>query len=266
MKVYLPQPKLVTNSWWYVGNRNRQATATAVRFVGDDLLVAHYLGRKLYLLDQRENVLLELNTRFETDLLDIKGSLVACTNLFEKKISLFHLNDTLSFYKYLNVPYGHLHGVFIDGDSVICTTDNSLVRVDFNSKCTVIKTFEDQPKDVFVYGPYIVVVSTKGLVKAKSVNMPTKATTLHLIKDNQVIDSISFTGRADALAFKQETPYTIYVTLQDIDSVAEIILEDEKLSFKRYIQEFNFPHGVDYSNGKLAVSNYGDNSISILNV
>jgi hypothetical protein len=266
MKIHLPKLDISKKSWWYAGKRKRQATATAVRFVGDNLLVAHYLGRKLYLLDQSGKVLSEFDTKYETDLLDVKGNLVACTNLFEKKISLFHLTDTLSFYKYLTVPFSHLHGVFIEEGHILCTTDDSLVMVDFDSNCVVVKKFEDQPKDVFTYGPYTIVASTKGLVKAGFVQVPPKATTIHLIKDGITLSQVSIDGQADALTYKVGDTFTIYITLQDIDSVAEITLTDEKLEFKRYITGFNFPHGIHYSNNKIAVSNYGDNSISLLDV
>lgn len=266
MKIYLPKLDITNKSWWYAGKRKRQATATGVRFVEDNLLVAHYLGKKLYLLNLSGDVLSEIDTKYETDLLDIKGNLIACTNLFEKKISLFHLTDTLSFYKYLTVPFSHIHGVFIEQDFILCTTEDSLVMVDFDSNCVVLKKFEDQPKDVFVYGPYTIVASTKGLVKAGSVEVPPKATTIHLIKDGITLSQISIDGQADGITYKPNDLFTIYVTLQDIDSIAEITLIDEKLEFKKYIKEFNFPHGVHYSNNKLAVTNYGDNSISIVDV
>lgn len=266
MKIYLPYTPHVNDSWRYAGNNKRQATATAVRFVGENLLVAHYLGRKLYLLDKTGKVLSSIDTEYETDLLDYKDNLIACSNLFNEKISLFSLTDKLSFYKYLTVPHDHLHGIFIDKDSVLCTTGHSIVRVDYESNCTIIKTFEDQPKDVFIYGDYMVVVSTKGFITTKPGKIPKKATTIHLIKENITLDTISIDGQVDAVTYKDDNPFVIYLTSQDINAVAKVILENEKLKFEKYISGFSFPHGIHYANNKLAVSNYGDNSISILDV
>jgi hypothetical protein len=41
---------------------------------------------------------------------------------------------------------------------------------------------------------------------------------------------------------------------------------DNKLSIVKRIGGFTFPHGVDCKNGKVAITNYGDNTIRIFDI
>ena len=42
--------------------------------------------------------------------------------------------------------------------------------------------------------------------------------------------------------------------------------KDNKLHIEKRISGFNFPHGVDYKNNRIAITNYGDNTIRIFDV
>lgn len=74
----------------------------------------------------------------------------------------------------------------------------------------------------------------------------------------KVIDMIEFYGQSDSIAISGQH---IFVTMQSEHGVAHLTLIDNKLSYLGIIKGFRFPHGIATYADKVAVTNYGDNSI-----
>lgn len=65
----------------------------------------------------------------------------------------------------------------------------------------------------------------------------------------------------------------LFITQQNSDNVLKLLIVDDKLILEEKLEDFSFPHGVDvFPSPKgegirgevlLAVSNYGDNSVTI---
>ena len=57
-----------------------------------------------------------------------------------------------------------------------------------------------------------------------------------------------------------------FITVQGDDEVVYFKFVDNKLNIEKRIGGFSFPHGIDYKNNKVAITNYGDNTIRIFDV
>ena len=57
-----------------------------------------------------------------------------------------------------------------------------------------------------------------------------------------------------------------FITVQGDDTVVHFKFVDNKLHIEKRIGGFNFPHGIDYKNNRIAITNYGDNTIRIFDV
>ena len=260
-KIYLPYIDTSSFTPYYVGSRPRMATATGVRIIKNTILVAHLLGRKLYLIDFKGDILLQINTEFETDMFDYNDNRIVCTNLFDKRVSLFNLDESgIHFVDYIPVPYEHIHGVRFHEDKIFVTPRNNVVSINSDGISSIVYTSSDQVQDIIFIDDLALVVTTKGTVGISPINIPVKATTLYLYRNEHLLDQISLDGQADALCYCKKG----YITLQDMNSIAEFSIIDSKIVFHRYIPGFDFPHGIDCTKDMIAVTNYGDNSITIL--
>jgi hypothetical protein len=72
-----------------------------------------------------------------------------------------------------------------------------------------------------------------------------------------------FIGMPDALAMEGNRAY---VTVQDRNCVEVFDFDGERFKQHATIEGFNFPHGCDVLDGFLAVSNYGDNTITLIDL
>ena len=77
------------------------------------------------------------------------------------------------------------------------------------------------------------------------------------------IDEVVFHGQTDSIVVNGEDGF---ITIQGDDTVLHFKFVDNKLSIVKRIGGFSFPHGIDYKNNKVAVTNYGDNTIRIFDV
>lgn len=263
-KVYLPSLDISKLRDVYIGHRHRRSTATAVRIIGDKLVTAHFLGRMLYLLDMQGNALSQIPTVFETDLMDCNGPLVACAHLFDKKISLFNLNNNrFSFYKFIGINHIRLHGIKIKDNQIAVTTTDGVVFVDILSEKQSFFKIQHQPKDVLFRDDLMVVPISKTDPQMEPYDTIPNSSQIFLYKNLKLIDKASTNGQPDAICMRGDEGW---VTMQDIDSLCHFELKDNRLRVLDYIPGFYFPHGIDCNEEFLAVTNYGDNSIDIIYV
>ncbi len=269
-KIYLHYTDLTQFRAWYAGKRSRYATATAVRIVGDNLIAAHYLGRKLYLMNFEGEVISELSTDYETDLLDYRNGLVACSNLSDERISIYRLKGIeFIFIKFVHVPRSNLHGIrFKDDNTIAVTTKKSIVLVNIDTeeiRELVIESVQ-QPKDICFYKDTFIYPTSSTHVTDQPYLVPPKRSSLKMsgpVDENGFlgIDMVLTDGQPDAICMRGDEGF---VTMQDSDSICHFRVADYHIEVIEYIPGFNFPHGIDCDEKRIVVTNYGDNSISIL--
>jgi hypothetical protein len=89
-----------------------------------------------------------------------------------------------------------------------------------------------------------------------------KESILYLFNLNTLekLDEVSFHGQTDSLTLSGEDGF---ITIQGDDTVLHFKLIDDKLSIVKRIGGFDFPHGIDATETKVAITNYGDNTIRV---
>jgi len=264
----------------FVGDRSRWATATAVSFVSDNLaLIASFYGKKIYLLDlENQQILNEVDTINYPDLMDYKNGLIAIAERNDDgklgNIGLYTLeNNQITHKKEINfTKYNELHGIRILDDNEIIFTDklsNKGVHI-MNLNTDEIKSFTNfnfPPCDVFILSDRIMVITSETKPNFNGLkNYNTKLSYLHLLEfpSFNELSKISFEGQVDCITYENGVGF---ITIQSNDSLYHFELKEDKLlGIGEIKKDFSFPHGIAMKNGKICVTNYGTNSVSIFNL
>lgn len=270
---YQKHPKVV------VGERTRWATATSSCFVNDNLiLIASFLNKKIYLFDiENQKIINEIDTKKCPDLMDYKDGLIVTSERDDYgkvgSLGIFKLIDNKITYK-KNVEFKEfteLHGVrFIDSNQIVFTNkakDKSLCLFNLSTnKVNIIKNFEYPPCDIFILDNKILAISSETKPNSNGFNYyEVKMSHIHLLETLSLdeIDKISFEGQVDSICFENGVGF---ITIQSNDSLYKFELKENKLlGIGEVKNNFNFPHGISMRNGKICVTNYGTNSVDILN-
>jgi hypothetical protein len=279
MKFKLPDFDTTNFPKAYVGQRTRIATATDIRFIDDfKILVASLANKKIYLIDISNDtkIIDQIDTPHFPDLIDYKnGQIVTANNpilkLGEKhgSISLFQIiNDKLFFKKNIILENTKPHSCnFLDQDNVIIcnTADYKRGCLTLNlkdEKYTVFDNFKNYPKDTYITEKNVLLISSGKA--SPNLKTETVISNLYLFDKNYVkLDELEFPGQIDGIDLNGEKGF---ITLQNEDAIIYFKLLNNKLEIIKKIQGFNFPHGVSSLGDKIIVTNYGDNSIDILNI
>ena len=286
-KYFLPDFDKSKFGMIYAGSRKRYATATAVMFINDEIIVcASYLNRELYLLNiNTGEILFKIKTNYFNDLLDYKNGLIVTSNLmYQDKpsaISIFKVdieNKIIFFVKDIILePKGIIgvHGIrIIDDKTVIVTCTNNENRgllfydIENNKKIKVFNNFKYRPKDVFIQENkniiYVISCSTSPSYSKYNIN----ESILYMFEYStlKLIDKLLFQGQIDAINIIEkegEDTDNGFITLQSEDALLHFKVKNNKIEFIKNIKGFNFPHGIGSYKNKIAVTNYGDNSIQL---
>lgn len=278
IKIQQPVEELSIAPLVTVGSRTRYSTATAVSFVNENLLVAAaFNSKKIYLIELLEdgtsNILDVVKAKNNPDLLDYKNGVILTSDYpFMQPnghASLYDVVDNkIVFRKQIVLPNTKAHGAEIVDDKTIIITSNSdhnrgVLFIDIESG-QIIKHFNDfkhYPKDVYIKGDRILVVCAQSLPQIGQTTV-IKESILYLFDLNTLekLDEVSFHGQTDSLTLSGEDGF---ITIQGDDTVLHFKLIDDKLSIVKRIGGFSFPHGIDATETKVAVTNYGDNTIRI---
>ena len=261
-----------------IGTRKRFSTATAVAWIDDKRLVsAAFNSRKIYLIELQENgtskILDSIKGRYNPDLMDYKDGMIVTSDYPYSDphghASIFDIvDDKIVYRKSITLPNTKAHGCKIVDNNTVIITSNS----DFNKGCLfididkekVIKNLTNMdhyPKDVHIEGDKMVVVCAKSLPQIGQ-NTVIGESILYLFSFPTLerLDEVRFHGQTDSLTMSGNN---VFVTIQGDDTVAGFTLIDNKLSYIGRAGGFNFPHGIDALNDRIAVTNYGDNTIRI---
>lgn len=265
----------------FAGERDRWATATACCFVDDNIvLIAEFLDKKIYLADISNGLVIldTIKTDYYPDLMDYKDGLIITSARIDAEqqgaVGIYQLNNNkLRFVK--NIVFDDLrqiHGVRIINLStciITCTMDGDqrgLFFLDITTE-NITKTLNDfkyYPKDIFLCSHGMLVASSSSRPSALGkVKITDSVLYLYSYDKLDKIDELEFYGQTDCICFENGTGY---ITLQGQDSLLHFELKNNKLINKGEIKGFNFPHGCALRNEKLIVTNYGDNSIDIINL
>lgn len=264
----------------YAGQKTRYATATAVSFINNNmLLAAQFLNRKIYLIDLSNgfDIINQIDMKYYPDIMDYKDNMIItanfpCLGIKEGSVSKFKLeNNKILLDKNIKLPNNRTHGCkIVDQNNAIITSggDNSrhLMFLDLNTESyTTFNDFEFYPKDVYIKDNNRLIVVTSFSRPATHNKVEVKSSFLYLFSypDLQKIDEFEFNGQTDSVSMSGENGF---ITLQPEDSLLHFTLKNDKLKYEKLIGGFSFPHGVACFDNKIAISNYGTNSIDVLNI
>jgi DNA-binding beta-propeller fold protein YncE len=248
-----------------VGNAYRHATATAVKWVDKDhILAAQFLSRSLYLIDIRTTeVLAYAQTEGFIDLFDFKDGLIATAEYPFQGVSggvtLLRLSgNEITLERHIDLDGYYPHGVDIvdDGTFVVTSTNDNkaLLVIDEDGVSSDRRPFNIKDVTQFEHGAVAVQCTDR------PGHAPDKRLAAIGIMDGHQTE---FIGMPDALAMEVNRAY---VTVQDRNCVEVFDFDGDRFKQHGTIEGFNFPHGCDVLDGVLAVSNYGDNTITLIDL
>lgn len=273
----MPRKELTIAPEVTVGNRKRFSTATAVAFVNENLLIsAAFNSKKLYLIELTEtghNILQEVKTNHCPDLMKYKDGMILTSDypFMESNghASIYNLVDgKIVFRKEIPVVNTKVHGCEIVDDKTIIVTSNSdhnrgimFLNVANDALKQNFNSLKHYPKDVCIVGDILFTVCAASLPQIGKTTV-IKESIIYAFDKNTLekIDEATFHGQTDSIVVNGEDGF---ITIQGDDTVLHFKFVDNKLSIVKRIGGFSFPHGVDCKNGKVAVTNYGDNTIRI---
>lgn len=280
LRIEMPRKELTLEPQVTVGNRTRYSTATAVAFINENLFVsAAFNSRKLYLVEltpEGHNILQEVKTRHSPDLMKYKDGMILTSDYPYMEpnghASIYDFIDgRIVFRKEIVVQNTKVHGCeIIDRNNIIVTSNSDhnrgiLFYNDANdANGTLKKVFSNlqhYPKDVCIVGDVLFTVCAASLPQIGKTTVIRESILYAFNKDTlQKIDEITFHGQTDSIVVEGEDGY---ITIQGDDTVLHFKFIDGKLSIVKRIGGFSFPHGISCLNGKIAITNYGDNTIRI---
>ena len=278
LKIQQPIEELKLAPEVTVGNRSRMSTATAVAFVNKDLLLsAAFNSKKIYLIellpDGSSKILDVVKAKNNPDLMDYKDGVILTSDYPYMQpnghASLYDLVDNkIVFRKQIVLPNTKAHGCEIVDDKTIIITSNSdhnvgvlFIDIESHQVTKVLNNIKHYPKDVYIQGDRLVVVCAESLPQIGKTTI-IKESILYLFDLTTLnkLDEVSFHGQTDSLTMSGEDGF---VTIQGDDTVLHFKLVNDKLSIVKRIGGFSFPHGIDTIGNKIAITNYGDNTIRV---
>jgi hypothetical protein len=280
LRIEMPRKELTIAPEVTIGNRTRFSTATAVAFINENLLVsAAFNSKKIYLIELTENghnILQEVKANHSPDLMKYKDGMILTSDYPYMEpnghASIYNfVNGKIVFKKEIPLINTKAHGCEIIDASTIIITSNSdhnrgilFINADSGEIRKNFNDFKHYPKDVCIVEDLLFAVTSKSLPQIGQTTVIGESI-LHVFNKNTLekIDEVTFHGQTDSIVVNGEDGF---ITIQGDDTVLHFKFVDNKLSIVKRIDGFNFPHGIDYKNGKIAITNYGDNTIRIFTI
>ena len=280
LRIEMPRKELTIAPEVTIGNRKRFSTATAVAFINENLFIsAAFNSKTLYLIELTENghnILQEVKTRHSPDLMKYKDGMILTSDypFMEPNghASIYNFIDgRIVFIKEIALKDTKVHGCEIIDDKTIIITSNSdhnrgimFIDVESGRIKQNFNNFQHYPKDVCIIGDVLFIVTAASLPQIGKTTVIKESIVYAFDKNTlQKIDEATFHGQTDSIVVNEEDGF---ITIQGDDTVLNFKFIENKLSIIKRIGGFSFPHGIDYKNDKVAITNYGDNTIRIFNV
>lgn len=279
-----------------IKDKTRNSGLTSVCFVDDDrVLCADFNEKRVYLVSISDGnlqfidthpTLIDDGTAVETDLMDLQGDRFVVSNFYQGSVSMYRLaGDKISFEGELKLnDYKGLHGVrFIPGHQNLvwltyCGANNKCHQIiDLDTRTVIHHIDTDQQcQDVaFVGGHAVVFARTDhikgGTKKARIFSrkwwMFATAYVYRMPPDLRTAPPTlvsRWKGKGHIDACKAHNG-EIYAANQYLDRVDVFTLSaDGKLSLSKTIDGLGMPHGLDLRDNRLAVTNYEDQTLRIM--
>jgi len=282
-----------------VRDRVRNSGLTSVRFVGDDSFIvgdfgakccylARTRGGRLEILDRHDTQLAD-GTAVETDLMDYHDGRFMVSNFYQGTLSLYQIaGERISFLREVETgPVPNMHGLrFIPGQEELAwltfcnhkAPRHKVLDLESGNVLHDIET-EQQCQDVaFARGHAVVFARTnhisKGAVKigrkSKKRIMFATAYVYRMPDDlrRAAPELVSeWTGEGHIDASVEGPDGHIYSANQYLDRVDIFRLsETGELALDGVINGFNLPHGLDVRETRVAVTNYGDQTLRVFDL
>lgn len=280
LKIEMPRNELSIAPEVTIGNRKRFSSATAVAFINENLLIsAAFNSRKLYLIELTEtgyNIIQEVKTKHSPDLMKYKNGVILTSDYPYLEphghASIYDFIDgKIVFRKEIKLNNTKAHGCEIVDDKTIIITSNSdhnrgILFLDIETGA-IKQNFDNlryYPKDVSIIGDYLFTVTSESLPQI-GLTTVIKQSVIYAFNKNTLekIDELSFYGQTDSILMNGEDGF---ITVQGDDRILHFKLIDDELSIVKNIYGFNFPHGIACIGNKIAITNYGDNTIRIFDI
>lgn len=280
LKIEMPRNELTMAPEVTIGNRKRFSTATAVAFINENLLVsAAFNSRKIYLIELTEtghNIIQEVKTKHSPDLMKFKDGVILTSDYPfmepDGHASIYDFIDGKIVYrKEIKINNTKAHGCEIVDDQTVIITSNSdhnrgimFLDIETGAIKQNFNNLQYYPKDVCIVGDYLFTVTSQSLPQI-GLTTVIKQSIIYAFDKNtlQKIDEISFRGQTDSILVNGEDGF---ISVQGDDTVLHFKFVNGKLSIIKNITGFNFPHGIACIGNKIAVTNYGDNTIRIFDI
>lgn len=280
LRIEMPRKELTIAPEVTIGNRKRFSTATAVAFITDTLLVsAAFNTKKLYIIELTENghnILQEVKTKHSPDLMKYKNGVILTSDYPHGEpnghASIYDFVDgKIVFRKEIALINTKAHGCEIVDNNTIIITSNSdhnrgimFLDVATGALKQNFNNLQHYPKDVCIAGDYLFTVCAASLPQIGQTTV-IRESIIYVFDKNtlQKIDEVTFHGQTDSIVINGDDGF---ITIQGDDEVLHFKFIENKLSIVKRIGGFSFPHGIDVYNGKIAITNYGDNTIRIFDI
>jgi hypothetical protein len=263
----------------YVGDKNRLASATDVKFIDDNtLLCASFSGCYLLIYDLNKSTCIEKiytyvkNKKSMIDLIHLYNGKIYVTHFLNKCIGIYLLqNNKIIFDSVISTElYGTPHGIFFNDDMVIYTTVNTSSII-LNNQKIYQHVNKSQIQSVSFYNNKIIACGTYARVESFSNKNKMKSFIIELIKNNDgtyLSKCFEYNNcRFDGMCIYENKlfvcdQYNDRIMIFEIHTVAESLCFD----LINTVNDVSFCHGCDFYNNKLAVACYGTCSIKIFDM
>ncbi len=287
MKIHIEEPNRAGKPYNFLGDKHRLATMTSVRLIDDETFVAcHLAGERMmaYRIDRARGSaerVSDIETTFRgqptiTDLLDHDGAgLLVASNFDGRSCSLYRFDDHgLRHVRDLGLPgkSGRCHAARFHGRDRVCLGtrkhDLYFLSVDDGSILSRLR-LPWHPKDFCFLEDGLMMVAF-AVRSPNAEPKPTFSSGLMLLRlapgldDYEVIDTLFVRPAAFDAVVRDGDSGVFYVTDQHRDRVLLARTDGRSVEWLGEVTGFDFPHGIDVQGDLLAVTNYGDSTVALL--
>jgi hypothetical protein len=289
LNIIIEEPNRAKKSTFYVGSNSRLATLTDVCFMPNNhLITAHLVGECLHYLkydfdDKTSSVLNSIESTFDgvgtiVDLIKFDGlKRIIASNFDAGSATLYELSDgEIKHLKDIALPEGkgNCHGASFFKEDIICLSTNKNFLFFINIHTEEILAEFSLPyhiKDMCTYRQNELLLCF-AIKSPNSQVKPTYGSGIYYVRVDieknklSIIDKRYFWPAAfDAICIDKNTNIS-YVTDQYGCRVISFTISKGKIAPLGEYRGFDFPHGVDINKSILAITNYGNSSLDLLDI
>ena len=289
MNIIIEEPNRAKKSTFYVGSNSRLATLTDVCFTSPNhLITAHLVGECLHYIKydfegKTSSVLSTTESTFDgantiVDLIKFDGSKrIIASNFDAGSATLYELYDgKIEHLKDINLPEGkgNCHGASFFEEEIVClsTNKNYLFFIDIYTE-EILAEFRlpHHIKDICAYRQSELLLCFAIASPSEQIK-PTYGSGVYYIhvdlekKKLSIIDKHYFWPAAFDAICRDKRTNVFYVTDQFGCRVISFTIPKRKIDPLGEYRGFDFPHGIDINQSILAITNYGNSSLDLLDI